>query len=364
MATKILYIEDESQIRENVTALLSLKGYEVAMASNGREGISQAMQQLPDLILCDILMPQMDGYQVLEVIRGYRLLATVPFIFLTAKSEEADWRRGMILGADDYLTKPFTLESLLLAIESRLQRETLREADLQTRLEALRHTMTSVSHHEYNTPLNGILGFTTLLLDHYSEFDQEDGVSMLGMIKVCSLRLKRYLDNLSLMETLRQVEPGHSDYAFFATGFSRLDTEVMNQQIQQVDERQDEAKACLLDVDRADIALSEQNLRIILDELIDNAHKFSTGVGPIQITGRKEALNYRLVIGNRGRLFKPEDVARIAPYMQFDRKIYEQQGSGVGLAIVKKILDLNNGLLSIDSLPTGETSVMITLPLA
>ncbi|GAB3905294.1 hypothetical protein GCM10028803_35950 [Larkinella knui] len=359
MATKILLIEDETPIRDNVTTLLSLKGYEVSSAPNGREGISMAMLGKPDLILCDIMMPEMDGYQVLDAIRSNQSLATVPFIFLTAKTEDIDVRRGMISGADDYLTKPFTLDSLLLAIESRLQREALREADLQDRLDELRRTITSVSNHEYNTPLSGILGFVTLLMDHYNEFDQEDSLSMLAMIKACGLRLKRSLDNLRLIEELQRIQPATSSYAFYTTGISMLDTDVLDQQIDKVNDRHDQEIHCLIDVDSAHIQLSETSLRIVLDELIDNAHKFSDGSRPIQITGRPENDQYRLTILNFGQRFNPEDIPRIAPYVQFDRKSYEQQGSGLGLSIVKKLLELNNSTLAIESLPTGETSVTI-----
>ncbi|GAB3891942.1 hypothetical protein GCM10028803_04260 [Larkinella knui] len=364
MATKILYIEDETHIRENTADLLRLHEYAVTTAANGREGISQAMLSPPDLILCDIRMPHLDGYQVLDTIREYRPLATVPFIFLSAKTDEIDVRRGMALGADDYLKKPFTLDSLLLAVESRLQRETLREADLQARVEVLRQTMTRVSNHEYNTPLGGILGFASLMMAHYDEFDREESLSMLAMIKACSLRLKRSLDNLRLMETLQQVKPGQTEYTFFTNGASRIDPDRVQQQIHTLNDRLDASISCQPEVESANIALSDHNLGIILDELLDNAHKFSRGPHPIQITGRQAGLNYQLTIANQGLPFKAEDVARIAPFVQFDRHQYEQQGSGVGLAIVKKLLDLNHGLLSIDSLPAGETSVAIILPLA
>ncbi|RAK00564.1 phospho-acceptor domain-containing protein [Larkinella arboricola] len=359
MATQILLIEDEIQIRENVATLLSLKGYEVSTAPDGREGISQAMVSPPDLILCDIMMPEMDGYQVLDTIRNNRSLATVPFIFLTARTEEIDVRRGMVSGADDYLTKPFTLDSLLRTIESRLQREALREAGLQARLEELRRSLTSVSTHEYNTPLSGILGFTSLLLDHYQEFNEEDTLSMLSMIKASALRLKRSLDNLRFIEELQQINPTDSSFEFFTNGISRIDADVVKQQIAKVRERKDEEIDCQIEVVSAVVDCSETSVRIILDELIDNACKFSKGARSIRISGWPEGINYHLSISNVGQLFKAEDIARIAPYTQFDRKIYEQQGSGLGLSIVKKLLDFKKSTLTIQSTPEGETSVTI-----
>jgi two-component system OmpR family response regulator len=122
MDTKLLIIEDELQIRQNLAELLTLKGFTVESSTNGREGIEHALVFKPDLILCDVMMPELNGYQVLEAIRSdHPSLSGVPFIFLTAKADKSDFRLGMNLGADDYLTKPFTSADLLAAIESRLK---------------------------------------------------------------------------------------------------------------------------------------------------------------------------------------------------------------------------------------------------
>lgn len=122
MSIQILVIEDVVQIRENIADLLTLNGYEVRTAEDGAKGIVEAKQWQPDLILCDIMMANLDGYQVLETIRISPDMAHIPFVFLTAKSNMEDIREGMGLGADDYLTKPFLIKDLLKAIDSRLKR--------------------------------------------------------------------------------------------------------------------------------------------------------------------------------------------------------------------------------------------------
>jgi CheY-like chemotaxis protein len=119
---KILLIDDESSFREVIAKSLVKHGFEVLEAGDGREGLRQAREKLPDLILCDLSMPEMSGYEVLAALRGDERLADVPVIFLTAQSEPAEVRQGMNLGADDYLTKPASIEDLLGAIEARLQR--------------------------------------------------------------------------------------------------------------------------------------------------------------------------------------------------------------------------------------------------
>jgi DNA-binding NarL/FixJ family response regulator len=118
----ILVIEDEPDMRQNIVMLLNLEGYEVLEAPNGRIGVDTARAHLPDIILCDITMPDIDGYAVISMIRGIAELRSVPFIFLTARGNPKDVRTGMNLGADDYLPKPFTATDLLTAIETRLNR--------------------------------------------------------------------------------------------------------------------------------------------------------------------------------------------------------------------------------------------------
>jgi DNA-binding NarL/FixJ family response regulator len=122
---RILVIDDDARLREHYTELLRLEGYQVVEARNGREGIERARKEPPDLVLCDITMPEMNGHRVLETLRGEPRLAHVPFVFLTGWSEQEDIRTGMNLGADDYLTKPVVPEELTAAIRARLRRAEL-----------------------------------------------------------------------------------------------------------------------------------------------------------------------------------------------------------------------------------------------
>lgn len=122
MKKRLLVIEDNPEVRENVVELLQLSDFEVHAAENGKEGVRLATEHIPDLILCDVMMPELDGYGVLRILSGNPKTKFIPFIFLTAKAERDDFRRGMSLGADDYLTKPFDDSDLLAAIELRLKK--------------------------------------------------------------------------------------------------------------------------------------------------------------------------------------------------------------------------------------------------
>jgi two-component system sensor histidine kinase/response regulator len=364
METQLLLIEDETPIRENIAELLTLNGFAVKTASNGKEGILLAMQHHPDLILCDVMMPEMDGFQTLEVIRANPSLSSVPFLFLTAKADVTDTRKGMALGADDYLTKPFKIDTLLTAIQARLHRETQRKANTQALLKEQIRSMTNLSTHEYNTPISGILGFTTLLISYYGDFSQTETLSMLDMIKVNCLRLKRSLDNNRLMTRLQEMSPRDSAYNFFTTGTSVLNADVIDKELLSAAYRQSLHVPCEIDVESVLLRISEENLSTIIGELVDNAIKFSTHDQSIRIIGRKKETSYEFVIINHGQVFNPDDIKRMAPYMQFDRAKYEQQGFGLGLAITKKLVELNNGSLNIESIATGTTQVTLQLPIS
>ncbi|MDX1684865.1 MAG: response regulator [Saprospiraceae bacterium] len=139
MSKKILVIEDNSEVRDNIVEILTLDGYDVLSAENGKIGVEAARAQLPDLIICDIMMPVLDGYGVLKILNRNADTHHIPFIFLTAKSEKSDFRKGMGLGADDYITKPFEDTELLEAVDMRLKKslnlhEIVRkpDADLRT----------------------------------------------------------------------------------------------------------------------------------------------------------------------------------------------------------------------------------------
>jgi DNA-binding NarL/FixJ family response regulator len=132
---KILVIEDEAETLENLILMLEMEGFKPFSASNGRAGVSVAKRESPDVILCDVSMPEMDGYAVLETLRADSATVSIPFIFLTAKSDKKDLRTGMNLGADDYLTKPASAEEVLSAINARLDRHTEKEQAAMAKVE-------------------------------------------------------------------------------------------------------------------------------------------------------------------------------------------------------------------------------------
>lgn len=146
---KILIIEDNAEIRENIGEILELADYQPVLAENGKKGVELAMSEKPDLIVCDIMMPELDGYGVLHILSKKESTASIPFIFLTAKAEKTDMRKGMGLGADDYLTKPFDDTDLLDSIESRLRKAEALKKDYSSTSAGI-HQFVSDARNEHN----------------------------------------------------------------------------------------------------------------------------------------------------------------------------------------------------------------------
>src|SRR5213594_1161835 len=198
---KILVIEDEPEMRRNISALLRYCDYEPIPAENGRQGVEAARREKPDLILCDVMMPEMDGYGVLQALQMDASLARIPFIFLTAKGEKDDLRSGMNLGADDYLTKPVANADLVRAIEARLRRsqqQAMREfkPDFSSVEPLLKFGLTAratetllwLSQGKTNSDIATILGITeSTVKKHVQEIFEKLGVETRGAATVRSL---------------------------------------------------------------------------------------------------------------------------------------------------------------------------------
>jgi DNA-binding response OmpR family regulator len=150
---KILLIEDNTEIRENMAEILELAGYEVYTAQDGKEGVTAAIANLPDLVLCDIMMPVLDGYGVLHMLQKNEALQNIPFIFLTAKSERTEVRKGMEMGADDYITKPFDGTELLNAVASRLKKADALKKHLPNNIQGIQELLEQSISKDYLSEL-------------------------------------------------------------------------------------------------------------------------------------------------------------------------------------------------------------------
>ena len=204
--SKVLIIEDNNDIRDNIIEILTMADYQIFEASNGKTGVAMALKNLPDIILCDIMMPELDGYGVLHLLNKHAETSMIPFIFITARSERLDLRKGMELGADDYLTKPFDDLELLNAIESRLKKKNLQQDFYSKSLERLDNI---VSKNEGLNELKKIISdrknriFKKNQVLHY-EGDRALGVYLIIIGKVKTVKMAE--DGRELMTGIYQAE--------------------------------------------------------------------------------------------------------------------------------------------------------------
>jgi two-component system, sensor histidine kinase and response regulator len=359
---KILVIEDEESIRENILELLEAENFEALGAANGKVGIKMAIAQIPDLILCDMMMPEIDGQGVLKALRAEPVTATIPFIFLTAKAEKTDIRLGMEQGADDYITKPCTPQELLKAIAIRLEKHQAISRKSQKTLDELRSNISMSLPHELRTPLNAILGFSELILSEYSLLEESEILEMIGHIQVSGHRLYRLIQNFLLYADLqiaatnpeRIEEMRNSEFSCVKS----LLSEKARQQAKQANRTED----LQLNLQDSSVAIDAMRLTKILEELLDNAFKFSSEGTPIFVSTLVENQTFILCVKDQGRGMTADQIAQLEAYMQFDRKHYQQAGLGLGLAIVQRLAELHGGELKIESSPHQETIVSVYLP--
>jgi two-component system, sensor histidine kinase and response regulator len=363
---KILVIEDDPEVRDNIADILELTDdytFEVVTAENGQAGLSRATEVQPDLIICDVMMPGLNGYEVLNALRKQDDTSNIPLIFLTAKVERDDQRAGMELGADDYLTKPFTARELLSAIAVRLAKKEADEQRMISHLDHLRSSITLSLPHELYTPLNGILAFSEFFLTNYDSIEPDEGREILESIHTSGKRLQRLVQNFLLYAQLETLTSDPNRRQTLRN--ERVNTPIsalIRDIAHPIAERCDRTHDLTLDLQEILAVVSGSMLHKILEELIDNAFKFSEKGTPVAIAGQLQGQTLVITITNAGRGMTADQIAYLGAYSQIERCLHEQQGSGMGLAIAKRMVNLQDGTLTITSHPDQETCVTVVLP--
>jgi two-component system sensor histidine kinase/response regulator len=361
--SKILVIEDEEFARENLIDLLDLEGHLVFSAENGYRGVELAQEHLPDLIICDIQMPAMDGYQVLSTLRENPSTSTIPFIFLTAKTSHNDLRAGMSLGADDYLTKPYTLDEVLQAVATRLEKQAMIAGRYEGRMDELRQNVAQMLPHELRTPLTLILGYSSLLFQSDGEMAPLEVKEIAENILHAGERLERLIQKFLLYTELalnaqQSAQKQIADEDLMEIPFSHVEN-MAQQKALEVNREGD----LQMELPDGSLQINSPHLLMMLEELLENAFKFSASGTPVQLACKREKGAYVVTITNQGRGMTPEQIAQAGAYTQFERKRHEQQGQGLGLTIARLATERLGGTFSIESIPHEHTSIHLTLPI-
>jgi CheY-like chemotaxis protein/anti-sigma regulatory factor (Ser/Thr protein kinase) len=359
----ILVIEDDDTVRENISEILELNGFQSYAAANGRIGLEMALEVLPDLIICDMMMPEMNGMEVLRALREEKNLSHIPFIFLTARVEKKDFRAAMKTGADDYLTKPFDLHELLDSIQSKLNRSRNLQDHIQARTEELKRQIKLTESHELNTPVFGILGSIKVLKEFFNDLNEEEKLELISAAYRSALRLETTLRQESLYGKIIYLEQSEEARERFIEGVTPDPIGIIADISQSLLEFYDRPSHLLnLGIERVPFPMSPDNFKAIVSELLSNALKFSSANSPIYLNLKNGNDQVNLEFGDQGIGVDISLLEKIYPFRQLNKEKREQQGKGLGLFIVKKIVDFHHGTLQFQNNAGGGLIVKISIP--
>jgi len=363
----ILVVEDERGILEIITILLEDENYGVIQASDGEEALSLLQKVHPALIISDVRMPGMDGFSLCERVRANAEFAHVPFIFLTAKGDRADIRRGMGLGADDYLVKPFEPEELLSAVHVRLTRAAEAQAAIAKVGNDLQDQIIRTLTHEFRTPLSLVVGYTDLLESSGRGMNERDFQATLQGLHSGSSRLMRLVEDFLLVSRLRTGVTAREIVNAPPTPLAP--DPIVEKVVLQLHNQASASNVSLVTdctTPHLTIAISSLHMTEIIRRLLDNAVRFSKSEGgQVIVTTCQEASYWIIRVTDEGIGIRPEALAFVfEAFQQVDRAKMEQQGTGVGLAIVRGLVETYGGRVEVESTAGKGSTFSVRLPIA
>ncbi len=362
--TSILLIEDDPSILDNLKDLLEAEGFHVLGARNGFEGITIAQNEIPNLIISDAIMPEMDGYDVLTALRQDPTTATIPFIFLTALADPAERRRGMNHGADDYLTKPYKREDLLSAIRARLEKQARHDDTFEERLRELGRNISRVIPHEFRTPLGVIIGYAQMISEEADLFQMAEIRDMMRDVYVAAGRLEALAEKYAVLAEIEVLQSDPENFFILKNTYIEDAIDFIRVIAIKAANKQNRLEDLVLDLAPSAIRINPEHLRVLIHELLENAFKFSNTGAPVVLTSHTTPDGcYVIEIRDSGRGMRKSHIDQINAFMQFERDSYEQQGLGIGLYIVKRIIELYDGALSLESELKKGTCSRVALPI-
>jgi two-component system sensor kinase len=355
---KIVIIDDETYILESLKEILELENHNVTDFSNGWEAISFIKKNKTDLIICDIEMPQIKGFEILEKIKSDLETATIPFIFLSGLNKNYQIREGLILGADDYLTKPFEADTLLKTVNSRLEKSKKFEQVVNNKISELRLHLTSVLPHEILTPLNGIFGPIQMLMENIDDFNNEEIKELHRVIYFCANRLKTVASNfLYYVEIESKISENLKD-DFIITNSQ----EIIQNTVQEIAKQVAREHDIVYKLGNFSHNIQFKDFKKLFLEIVSNALKFSTKGKEIIIKSQENENSVDYIIIDNGKGMEKQEIEKIDAYNQFNRSEFEQQGLGLGLYLVKRICTYYNLKFKLESVLEQGTTVKISVP--
>jgi two-component system sensor histidine kinase/response regulator len=363
----ILVVEDNVPLLEGIRELLEFSGYRVLTAANGTEGLEVLEDARPDLIVSDIMMPEMDGYEFHANVREREDLVDIPFIFLTARGEKADVRKGKEIGADDYITKPFEDEDLLVAVRAKLTRWEGIKKRQDEEMSGLKHQILLTLSHEFRTPLTYVINYADMLEMEQDSVSPEEFREFMQGIRRGAKRLNQLVEDFLI---LVELETGEAAEAYLYRRRTVDDTStwlrVIGGGYKDLAERKGLHLILEVPDDLPPVVVDDTYLADAIGRLLDNAVKFSNDKdGKIWFRALADEEELTIEVEDQGIGIEQQDLKQLFnTFYQIDRAKKEQQGTGSGLAICRGLVAIHGGEVKIRS-TYGEGSVAsIILPRA
>jgi len=357
MNKRILLIEDENALRQDIAEILTFEGYNVSQAENGKVGFRLALETSPDLILCDIMMPEMDGFEVLAAVRENLSTRLTPFIMLTALADRENFRSVMEQGADDYIAKPVGIAELLNAIQGQFRKSDDVSQYTESALDNLRHDLVRKLPSELSSPLEEIIAFGKLMQEYSTSIRPAKIAEYGKKIYEGGIRIHRSMQNYLLYA---QFELNSVD---ITQNRSLEDVELLCRQIGlETAKRYERMHDLQLNTTSTLVNANPEYIKKIVEELADNAFKFSKSGSPVQLVCNNSEGDFQLLVIDRGSGISQNDIKKIGAHMQFGVQGFEKSGIGLGLIIAKRITQMYSGEFEIESTVNKGTYIKIKLP--
>lgn len=368
---RVLLIEDEAQLLENLAENLSFEGFEVYTAEDGWAGVQAAVEHMPDVIVCDLMMPELDGHGVLLELRSRPSTSHIPFIFLTARAGIEDMRKGMNLGADDYLAKPCSHDTLVNTINARMAKHVesagryertmeILETALAQQHEAsqLKTRLLSMVSHDLRIGLTSILSSEQLIKNYDHRMDSERRTNYL-------LRIERNVHQmLTMLDDLLMV--GEQEAGGVVLKIDVIDLYVLSRDMSSdlasmygnshhIELNAQSGVDYLIEAD-------ERYVTRILMNLLSNAFKYSDEGTTISLDLIAHEESVKIVIRDQGIGIPTNDLEALFDIYKRAGNVGGVRGKGIGLAVVKQAVDMHNGSIEVESVEDEGTAFTITLP--
>ncbi len=367
----ILIVDDVPENLRVLGSMLNTEGYEISFASGGEKALEITQKVTPDLILLDIMMPDMDGYEVARRLKQEERTKDIPIIYLTGKADTDDVIKGLSIGAVDYVTKPFDASELLARVKTHLELKFSRDAieDYSIKLEKSekecrvmndsKDKFFSILAHDLRGPFSGFLGLSELLTEEYDRMEKEDVVKIGSSLNKSAKRLFSLLENLL---NWSRIQMGRMEFSPTKLELKNAIVEVVNLYMQTAEVKKIDLKYKV--EDGTLVNADKEALNVILRNLISNAVKFTPEGGEINVVAEIfDEDKYKVSVEDSGVGMDEEAKSKL---FRLDEKhstlgTNNEQGSGLGLLLCKELVEKHGGKLSVESQVNKGTKFTFTL---